>query len=123
MLYLIHQLFTEWAMKDFYGHYKGDNEVGHHATCIINFVIWTPCLLIMAWVLTMAVDTPAKDFAYDCDMQSRIEPPKPKSRQAAPNARVQDKRPKWWEFILYNWKIWIFLAYLTTIITVAEIYN
>ena len=123
MLYLIHQLIVEWAMNDFYVHYKDDQEVGHHYLCVLNFVMWTPVLLILSWLLTLAIDTPAKDFAYECDIQSRIEPPKSKKLSSEDDGVAADPRPPWWQFVLYSWKIWIFVIYLVIIITVAEVFN
>ena len=56
-------------MKDVYARYAiQDENIGHHAICIFNFIIWTPIILVLSWLLTKAVDKPAKDFAYECDI-------------------------------------------------------
>lgn len=88
MLYLSHELFVEWGAIDFYGHFRpmhrmeGDSEEGlipHDALVGYCFLLFTPILLLVAWLLTLAVDNPAKDFAYLLDVQNRVvEPEKDK---------------------------------------------
>lgn len=71
----------------------------------------------MSWLLTLAVDTPAKDFAYALDMQLRLKVKKKGEEEK------EDERPPCWKWMLYNWSIWIALGYFLLIITIAEIYN
>ena len=68
MLYLFSEIIVEWAMHDFYGHYKDDEDLGHHVICIFNLLIWTPVLILVSWLLTIAVEAPAKDLAFEVDV-------------------------------------------------------
>jgi len=36
------------------------------------WLIYTPILILVAWILEMLVDTPSKNFAYEVDIQYRI---------------------------------------------------
>ena len=73
-------------------------------------------LLLVSWILALCVDEPAKDFAYELDIQCRIEPPKPKKGEEP------KERPPFWKFLVYNWKFWAFIGYLAFIIIFAEIF-
>jgi uncharacterized membrane protein SpoIIM required for sporulation len=81
-----------------------------------NFLIWTPVLILLSWVLAIAVDIPSKDFAYEFDMQVRLEPPKPRKGEEP------KERPSFARFLFTNWKFWALIAYLITIVVVAEIF-
>ena len=77
-LYLVHELFTEWAIVDTYYYFVG-NGVKQNLAVLYSWLIFTPILIFTAWVLTVLVDSPAKDFAYEVDIMSRIDrPPAPK---------------------------------------------
>ena len=97
MLYLIHELFVEWCMIDFYGHYRrrdrplhredtfdqqndlmSDDQIPHEVLVLYNFLIFTPLLILTAWLLTWLVDTPSKDFSYELDIELRMFKPKAK---------------------------------------------
>jgi peptidoglycan/LPS O-acetylase OafA/YrhL len=75
MMYLIHPLIFEGFMIDFYLFlvWKGTSPV---AASIIAFVILTPILLVSSYFLTLYVDIPAKDFAFNMDTYFREERPK-----------------------------------------------
>lgn len=77
-LYLFHELFTEWVMVDTYFFFLGQGN-SQNASVWYSFAIYTPIIIFLSWLLTICVDAPAKDFAYNLDIQSRIERPKPKS--------------------------------------------
>jgi hypothetical protein len=96
-LYLIHEWIIEWAMQDYYHHFRQldkpapegreqdnfndevEDDAPTHAQLVLwNFLIWTPVLILVSWILAIAVDIPAKDFAYELDLQCRLEAPKPR---------------------------------------------
>tara|TARA_B110000285_G_scaffold47200_1_gene53197 strand:+ start:268 stop:429 length:162 start_codon:yes stop_codon:yes gene_type:complete len=46
---------------------------------LYSWLIYTPVLILVAWLLTVLVDNPAKDFAYEVDVMARHQrPPPPK---------------------------------------------
>ena len=62
------------------------------------------------------VDIPSKDFAYELDVQCRIEEPKPKKGEEPV------ERPPFWKFLVYNWKFWALIGYFAFIIIFSEIF-
>lgn len=77
-LYLVHELFTEWAIVDTYYFFIGKG-VEQNLAVLYSWLIFTPVLIFVAWVLTVLVDSPAKDFAYEVDIMARIDrPPAPR---------------------------------------------
>lgn len=89
MLYLIHELFIEWMMIDFYGHYRRkdrpihredtfdqsneimddkDQQVPHELLVLYSWLIFTPILILVSWLLTWLVDDPSKNFSYELDI-------------------------------------------------------
>lgn len=77
-LYLVHELFTEWAIVDTYYFFVGKG-INQNLAVLYAWLIFTPILIVVAWLLTILVDGPAKDFAYEVDIISRVErPPAPK---------------------------------------------
>ena len=75
MMYLIHPLIFSGFMADFYL-FLVWKEVSPKTAAILGFVVLTPILLIASYVLTITVDTPAKDFAFNLDTYFRDERPK-----------------------------------------------
>lgn len=63
---------------DNYNDVEEDDAPTHAQICLWNFLIWTPVLILLSWVLAICVDIPAKDFAYELDMQCRVDEPRPK---------------------------------------------
>jgi len=139
MLYLIHELFIEWMMIDFYGHFRrrdkplptditfeersdltDDKQIPHEMLVLYNWLIFTPILILVSWLLTWLVDDTAKNFAYELDVQCRVFKKKP-AKPGEPEK--EDEREPFWRFILMNWKIWALCGYFFVIITIAEIYN
>jgi len=79
-LYLIHELFVEWLETDTY--YRMEAAGFDPETAVLYvFLIWTPVLIFVSWILEILVDRPSKNFAYQLDIQARVKrppPPKPK---------------------------------------------
>ena len=69
-LYLAHELVTEWAAVDTYYSFLG-HEIDPNLAVLYVFLIYTPVLILGSWLLTVLVDTPSKDFAYQLDLQTR----------------------------------------------------
>ena len=66
-LYLFHELFTEWAQIDTYGYFLSI-DVEPNLALFYVWLIYTPALILISWILTIIVDDPSKDFAYDVDV-------------------------------------------------------
>jgi hypothetical protein len=132
MLYLSHEIFVEWGMIDFYGHFRpmvgkrmdGDDDTGlipHDAMVGYCFLLFTPILLLVAWLLTLAVDDPSKDFSYELDVQNRVMAPK---KDEDGNEYIpEDTREPTWLWLLKSWKMWVLFGWLILVFTVCEIYD
>lgn len=81
------------------------------------FLIFTPVLIILSWLMTMGIDTPAKNLAQDLDMNCRIQKPKP--RKGAPPVETLG----WGEFFLKKWQVWALTIYLLSVFVVTETYQ
>ena len=66
-LYLFHELFTEWVLVDSYFYFMSKG-LSQNESVVTVFFIFTPILIFLSWVLTICVDAPAKDFAYELDI-------------------------------------------------------
>lgn len=66
-LYIFHELFTEWCQVDTY-YYFLRNDVEPNLALFYIWLIYTPLLILISWILTILVDDPSKDFAYDLDI-------------------------------------------------------
>jgi peptidoglycan/LPS O-acetylase OafA/YrhL len=66
-LYLFHEVFTDWAMVDTYYYFLGI-DVSPDLAVLYVFLIYTPPLILISWLLTILVDGPSKDFAYELDV-------------------------------------------------------
>jgi peptidoglycan/LPS O-acetylase OafA/YrhL len=70
MMYLIHPLIVEGFMSDFYL-YLIWNKFEPKIANLISFLALTPVLIGFSYFLTIFVDIPAKDFAFNLDMYFR----------------------------------------------------
>ena len=75
----------------------------------------------MAWLLTVLVDNPAKDFAYEVDVVSRNQrpPPPKKIKDVELTEEELESYYHCWSFLKRSWKIllmvlWIILVFITT---------
>ena len=83
------------------------------------WLIYTPVLILVAWLLTVLVDNPAKDFAYEVDVFARQQrPPPPKSDDA-------EEMENWytcWSFWKRSWKILLMVLWIVLVLLTTEIY-
>ena len=118
-LYLFHEVFTDWAMVDTY-YYLLDKGVNPDLAISQAFLIYTPPLFLVSWLLTKMVDNPAKDFAYEVDIQSRKErPPPPKGTEKEATADYYST----WNFAKRSWAIFGFAGWLVCVYLFTEIYQ
>ena len=75
-LYLVHALFIFWMENDVAEMILKQNpEVKYKTAVGISFIIFTPVLILVSWLLAILVDDPYKDFAYEIDIVSRKSKP------------------------------------------------
>jgi hypothetical protein len=97
------------------------------------WLIYTPLLILISWLLTILVDDPSKDFAYDLDIQTRIKRPPPpntmrptsEAGSAAPASGDDEEQEDYygcWPFTKRLWKIWGMLLWLLLVYVSTEIY-
>ena len=73
--------------------------------------------MLVSWLLTLAVDDPAKNFAYELDIQCRVEEPKPKKGEPP------IERPSLLVFLVKSWKFWAIISYSILVVAIAELRN
>lgn len=93
---------------------------------LYSWLIFTPVLILLAWLLTVLVDDPAKDFAYELDIMARIDrPPAPKrSKNGEPISKEEQE-------VFYNvssffkrqWKLYLMITWIILVLSVCAIYN
>jgi hypothetical protein len=44
------------------------NDIDANLAILYVFLIYTPILILVSWILEMIVDTPSKNFAYEIDI-------------------------------------------------------
>jgi len=54
--------------------------MNYRLAVLLAFVIFTPVLVLLSWILLVLVDDPFKDFAYEIDIVSRKNKPPVKSK-------------------------------------------
>ena len=92
-----------------------DQGVSYGESEIYVFLIFTPVLFLISWILEIVLDTPSKNFSHNLDLFARID-------QKNVNKEDQNES-KCWKFIKNQWIIWGLLIYLTLILTVTETYG
>jgi len=65
-LYLFHVLILHWAERDTYNYFLGEGIPADEAVIYI-FLIWTPILFLLSWILEFIIDRPSKEFAGEFD--------------------------------------------------------
>jgi len=65
-LYLFHVLIIHWIERDTYNYFLGEGIPADEAVVYI-FLIWTPVLFLISWILELIVDRPSKEFAGEFD--------------------------------------------------------
>jgi len=116
-LYLVHELFTDGIMIDSYYYFIGQGYNAQDALWII-FAIYTPTLIVVAWILTLIVDEPSKNWANSLDVQSRIKRPPPRDTDES-----EDEYYGCWSFTKRSWFIVGFASWLVLLVIVTETYQ
>ena len=71
MLYLVHELFIDWAI---YNNLKILQEEGYDrdTALLLLFLTYTPIIILVSWSLEITVDTPAKNWSAEIDVMARM---------------------------------------------------
>ena len=91
------------------------------------FLIWTPVLFLVSWILELIVDRPSKEFAGEFDRQIRRQQPNPmpvKNEETGEMERPDKK--EFYSCAAFSgriWPIWVFIAWLTVLAVSIEIFN
>jgi peptidoglycan/LPS O-acetylase OafA/YrhL len=86
MFYLIHELFVEWVENDFVQIMIKKQDMNYKLAVFLAFMIFTPVLVLVSWLLLILVDDPFKDFAYEVDIVSRKNRPPAKAKAGGAEA-------------------------------------
>jgi len=116
-------LIVVWAQRDTYNVLL-DNGVGPEIGLLYVWLIFTPVLLIASWVLEILVDTPAKKFSNEIDVQCRLKrPPVPKTFTDDTEEEVDDSDYySCWRFSKRIWPIFVMIAWLLFVLITTEIF-
>jgi hypothetical protein len=122
-LYLIHELIVVWAQRDTLNALMA-NGVGPELAVLYVWLIYTPVLLLVSWVLEFTVDTPAKKFSNELDVQVRkVRPPPPKSvSEDTGEITVDENYYSCWSFTKRIWPIFAMIGWLLFVLITTEVF-
>jgi hypothetical protein len=72
---LVHALFVFFIQNDIVRNLHDRGGMKYDYAVLIAFGSATPFLILLSWLLTILVDEPYKDFAYEVDMAFRYKQP------------------------------------------------
>lgn len=106
-LYLIHDLFIEWAQVETKQALMESGVSSNYAILYV-FLIYTPIIILFSWLLEWAVDAPSKRFANSVDIESRDD---------------GKKKKDFCEFICGSWQFWCLVGWFSGVFIITEIYQ
>lgn len=68
--YLLHYLIILWPILEMQGWFVGNGH-DYDLAALYLFLIWTPVVLLLSWVLEFGIDTPSKNFVHALDQLAR----------------------------------------------------
>lgn len=71
-LYLVHCLFIQWLQFESIKYMVFENEIPFNHAAGYTFLVYTPFLILVSWLLQISVDLPSKDLANEVDQASRL---------------------------------------------------
>lgn len=123
---MVHILFVHWLQKDTYNYFLGEGVEADEAVTYV-FVIYTPILFLVSWVLEIIIDRPSKEFAGEFDRQTRRNRPKPAPVKNEETGELESPDPKEYyscgAFSKRIWPIYFFIGWLLTLAIAIEIFN
>lgn len=123
-LYLVHALFIFWVANDIIRNLYERGGMDYNQAVGIAFAIVTPVLVLVSWLLTLLVDEPYKNFAYEIDIVSRYK--KPETRNIAGGGEVaSDKsdQEKTATYFKNSWKFFALVVYMLMVFITTEAYD
>lgn len=123
-LYLVHLLVIQWCQAEVQ---QAFINAGHDydLAVLYVFLIFTPVLLLVSWVLEILFDTPGKNLAHALDVWMRVEDPTKKKKadvEAGQEEEEEDERTCG-KFLTEQWFVWVLLGYLIVVLFVTESYG
>lgn len=123
-LYLVHLLVIQWCQAEVQQAFVN---AGHDydLSVLYVFLIFTPVLLLVSWVLEILFDTPGKNLAHALDVWMRFEDPTKKKKpevEAGQEEEEEDERTCG-KFLTEQWFVWVLLGYLILVLFVTESYG
>ena len=103
---------------------KNNKEIKYKTAVGLGFIIFTPVLILISWLLQILVDDPYKDFAYEVDIVSRVEKPNNiKNRSGVENKSNEDENERWFiDFLKQSWKFFGLMFYFLSLYIITESY-
>lgn len=104
---------------------KNNKDLKYKTAVGIAFIVFTPVLILVSWILQILVDDPYKDFAYEVDIVSRIEKPNNiKNRSGVENkSNDSDENERWFvNFLKQSWKFFGLMFYFLSLYIITESY-
>ena len=91
-LYLVHMLFVIWPENDMVYQLVNDRGWNFKLSVGLAWLVFTPIIVLVSYVLTIYVDDNFKDFAYELDLVWRNKKPPAKiSAGKIDNEEVQEQ--------------------------------
>ena len=123
-LYLVHALFIFWIQNDIIRNLYERGGMNYNSAVAIAFCSITPVLVLVSWLLTLLVDEPYKDFAYELDMVSRYK--KPAMRNTAGGGEMASEKSdeaKLKTYFKNSWKFFALVIYMLMVYITTEAYS
>jgi hypothetical protein len=92
---------------------------------IMVFLICTPILLFISWILELLIDRPAKEFAGEFDRQIRRKRPRPMPTVNEDGELIVPNEEEYYSFSEFSkriWPIYAFIAWLLFVFVSIEIF-
>jgi len=113
-------------MRDTYNYFL-EQGFSPEDSCTYIFLIYTPFLLFISWVLEVIIDRPSKEFAGEFDRQIRRQQPNPMPVKNEETGEME--RPDKKEFYSCSafsgriWPIWLFIGWLLFVLVSIEVFS
>jgi peptidoglycan/LPS O-acetylase OafA/YrhL len=122
-LYLVHALFVFWLQNDLIRNLYERGGMKYDYAVAIAFGAYTPVLVLVSWLLTIIVDEPYKDFAYELDMASRYKQPPVRSIAGGGEIASEKSEKRAAKFLTNSWKFFALVIYMLMVYVTTEAYS
>jgi hypothetical protein len=128
-LYLVHELVIFWPENDLVKELADGQGWNFKLAVFVAWLIFTPVLILFSWILTVLVDEPFKDFAYEIDIVWRKKKPPVKTGGRSGVVGVpeppkpEEDDEEFGKFIKNSWKFFGLIMYFLGIYITTESYD